>query len=175
MTVHSMVLRSQRARRTLRRARLCLALVLVVLGALAARRATAQSREEPRVVHLMTTLEGQESSLTVSGPPDHGYYKVFNPGRTRAIVSVESLLLLGSDGNTRLAVTEVMANNRPVNAGSIPIPGHATVHLMVFFTGVPAGRVADQRFVVRLAARIDGEVQRGDSIVTRSRREPRRR
>lgn len=140
-----------------------LATVLGTLGAIAAGDAHAD-------VYLLTTLEGEDSTALPRGAPDHVSFKVINPTRTRARVALDALVLLGPDGNTRLAVTDVRANNRPARSGAVNVPGHATVHIMIFFTGVPPARANEDRFVVRLAARVDGEPQRADSTITRPRR-----
>lgn len=140
-----------------------LGIVLVSLGVIAAGPARAD-------VYLKTTLEGEDSDALPRGAPDHVSFKVINPTSTRARVALDALVLLGPDGNTRLAVTDVRANNRPARTGAVTVPGHATVHIMIFFTGVPAGRASEDRFVVRLTARVDGEPQRADSTITRPRR-----
>lgn len=174
MTVHSIGSRTTRVRGTVRRVRLWLAMAAVALGAIAAAEAHADVVVRPpgHVRYLLTTLEGQAVSLAGGGAPDHGFFRVVNPTSTRVTVALDSLLLLGAQGTTRLVVTSVMANNHPVNPSSISVRGHSNVYLMVFFSGVPAGRTHDQRFVVRLAARIEGTVQRADCTITRAGRRP---
>lgn len=160
--------------RSLRRVRLWLALALVALGAVAAEHARADVIGPPsqHVIHLMTTLEGEDSRVSTPGAPDHVMFRVINPGRTRATLTIESLVLVGAEGNTRLAVASVRANNQPANPAAVSVQGHSTVHLMVFFTGLPPARANAGRFSIRLSARIDGTVQRADSTITRGGRSP---
>lgn len=157
--------------RTLRRARLLLVLGLVAVGMLAADRARTDAvAQTSHMVRLSTALEGEDSNLSTSGAPDHVSFQVINPTNTRVRVAISSLLLLGTEGATRLGAREVFANNHPANAGSIIVRGHATVHIAIYFTGMPAGRARDQRFVFRLSARVDGEEQHADSVISRTAR-----
>lgn len=136
---------------------------LLVLAAIGGEHAHAQSHL------LMTTLKGEDSSAPPRGAPDHVSFQVVNPTRTPARVTLDSLVLYGPDGTTRLSVASVLANNHPART-TLMVPGHATVHIMIFFTGVPTARVSEDRFVARLTARIDGTSQHADSVITRPRR-----
>lgn len=174
MTAHSLARHRLHTTRTLRRVRLWLAMALVMLGAIAAGRAHADVvfRPEPRPVHVLPYLEGQGSSVTTSGAPTHAFFRVVNPRGARITVAIESLVLLGPGAQARLGVSRVEVDDRASSPSSISVPANGSVRLTVFFSGVPAARANDRRYVVRLAARIAGTVERADSTISRATRHP---
>lgn len=174
--MHTPPITSQMLRtgRSLRRVRLWLAVVLVALGASGAAQARADvliPQPQPRPIRVTPSIEGEASSVTTSGAPDHAFFRITNPRGARITVALESLTLLGANG-ARLGVRSVQVNDRAANPSSISVPAHGSVRLTVFFGGIPSARVSDQRYVVRLAARVAGSTQRVDATIARATRHP---
>lgn len=163
-----------RTGRSLRRVRLWLAIALVALGASGAARAHADvfvPQPQPRPIRVTPWIEGERSSVTTSGAPDHAFFRVTNPRGAPITVALESLTLLGA-GGPRLGISSVQVDGRTAGPTSISVPAHGSVRLTVFFGGVPSARVSDQRYVVRLAARVAGSTQRVDATIARAIRHP---
>ena len=162
---------------TLRRARLCLAVGLLALGAVSAGQAHADVVDRPlpapRPVRVIPYIEGENSAITASGLPDHAFFVAVNPRGAPITVSIESLVLLGAGGNVTLGVRGISDDDgHRLNPRSVSIPAHGRVRVTVVFGGVPAARINDQRYVVRLAARVAGSVLRVDSTISRMTRHP---
>jgi len=174
--MHTQQLVSQKPRnaRSLRRVRLWLAIALVALGASGAGQARADvfiPQPQPRPIRVTPSIEGESSSVTTSGAPDHAFFHITNPRGARITVALESLVLLGA-GGARLGITRVQVDGGAANPSSISVPVHGSVRLTVFFGGVPSARIGDQRYVVRLSARIAGSRQQVDTTISRATRHP---
>jgi hypothetical protein len=114
----------------------------------------------------LPTLEGQASSITTSGVPDHAMFTAHNPTRAPVRLTI-GVIHYGTIDGIPLPIFATDANDRP-STGSITIPPGGTVHLVLCFHGIPLADRTQAQFTLTLQATLAGRAVTASTTVSRA-------
>lgn len=150
-----------------------LALASLALQGLAPGAALADVAPMPTVLHL----EGQRSTVTVSGGPDHARFIFRNDGDGEAEVFLYRALLRADGMNVPMEITQVLVSDRPQGDRRVRVPAEGQAPVTIFFE-LPERHARRTAWDVDLRVTADGVLggwETSPAHITRARREPRRR
>lgn len=122
---------------------------------------------------LSPTLRGQDSVFTAGDVPDHAMFTTHNPTGNPITLAVRGIHYGTVDG-VSLPISGVEVDGHRVS-GTVTVASGRTIHIVVFFGGVPIADRTQGRFSFTLAATLAGRATTASATVSRAIREPIRR